>query len=96
MYGHLGSSKKRDKKLALATYTISNNGDNGICWRIDYLSFIDINYLLLNMIQEIAVVLLLILSLAYLGYRVNRKFFSKAKGCDTCAFSGKEKIEPLN
>ncbi len=48
------------------------------------------------MIQEIAVVLLLILSLVYLCYRVNRKFFSKAKGCDACAFSGKEKIEPLN
>jgi hypothetical protein len=47
------------------------------------------------MIQEIAVVLLLILSLAYLGYRVNQKFFSTGKGCDTCAFSEKEKIEPL-
>ena len=48
------------------------------------------------MIQEIVVVLLLILSLAYLCYRVNRKFFSSGKGCDTCPFSGKEKIEPLN
>ena len=48
------------------------------------------------MIQEIVVVLLLILSLVYLCYRVNQKFFSKEKGCDTCAFSGKEKIEPLN
>ena len=48
------------------------------------------------MIQEIAVVLLLILSLAYLCYRLNRKFFSSGKGCDTCAFSEKGKIEPLN
>ena len=48
------------------------------------------------MIQEIAVVLLLILSLVYLCYRVKQKIFSKAKACNTCAFSGKEKIEPLN
>jgi hypothetical protein len=48
------------------------------------------------MIQEIAVVVLIILSISYLCFRVNKKIFKKGKGCETCAFSGKEKIEPLN